>query len=73
MVVVTEPFRYSDDGIHALTLAAGKYRVEELSEVALEHARRHGLIVEDEVKNGDASEPVCNRGRTKAAGKNKRK
>lgn len=72
MVIVDQPFRYSDDGVHPLVCEAGKYKEEELSEVALDYCRRHGMVREDtENGNDNASDRVCNRRRAKSVGKNR--
>ena len=71
MVEVKEAFRYSDDGIHALTCEPGIYAETDLSEVALDYCRRHGYVSEvPDVSKPTDSVRKCVR--TKAAVKNRR-
>lgn len=72
MVVVKEPFRYSDDGIHALVCEPGTYAEESLSESALDYCRRHGFIVKEVSNVSKSTDSIRKCGRTKAAVKNRR-
>ena len=73
MILVKEAFRYSDDGIHALVCPAGTYKEDELSEVALDYARRHCVTVPDVEVKDDSTGSVCKRSRAKSTGKDRRK